>query len=176
MVWGRTPPAAMTRGAGLPARAARRSRAVSRARPVPSAPPDVVSQDVGQPEAGGGAVGPLQVRGVVNGAVEGDGGAVAHVHQEAHQPAVQLPVLGQGPGDEAELDGGGQGAAPPTATLSHSSARSAPAWAETRTPSMFSTQVSTTTWSGARQGAGEGWRKGSILGSLVAFMGELCHA
>lgn len=110
MVWGRTPPAAMTRGAGLPARAARRSRAVSRARPVPSAPPDVVSQDVGQPEAGGGAVGPLQVRGVVNGAVEGDGGAVAHVHQEAHQPAVQLPVLGQGPGDEAELDGGGQGA------------------------------------------------------------------
>ena len=68
------------------------------------------------------------------------------------------------------------GVVPPTATLSHSSARSAPAWAETRTPSMFSTQVSTTTWSGARQGAGEGWRKGSILGSLVAFMGELCHA
>ena len=31
-----------------------------------------------------------------------------------------------------------------------------PAWAETRTPSTFSTQVSTTTWSGARQGAGEG--------------------
>ena len=51
------------------------------------------------------------------------------------------------------------GVVPPAARLSHSSARSAPARAETLTPSMSSTQVSTTTCGGCRhengQSAGE---------------------
>ena len=70
------------------------------------------------------------------------------------------------------------GVVPLAARLSHSSARSAPARAETRTPSMSSTQVSTTTCDGSRHGSrepsAEGRRRdGAVSESVVAFMGRV---